>query len=271
MKARSILACAFAGAAFTFGETAASAQDAFTGTISFASDSVEPGGSVDITATCGDTEVSTFRVNSPILAPAELRRSGDGTTLSARATVKPDATPEIWPVSFTCGAQQVQGYLRVTEEKVRASIRVEGRDIRPGQEVTVAATCDDPKFTSSKVISPVLTAPDLRPDPNVADPTALAVVGRINSDAKPGTHSLSFTCAGKKVSGRFTIAGKPAAAPARAGQVPVKPKGAAETGELAGQPVEDASNPTGLLVGGAGGLLAAAGAGVWLYRRRQRV
>jgi hypothetical protein len=93
---------------------------------------------------------------------------------------------------------------------------------RTGQKVLVTAGCQDPGFISSKVISPVLATPDLRRNNGDSVTSLLTADGRVHKNARPGTYPISFTCAGRQVTGTFTVE--------RAAQVPVKPKGAPETG-----------------------------------------
>jgi hypothetical protein len=271
MKARLVLACAAAGVAMSaFGTAQAGADNGFSGTIGFSPDVVSPGGVVDLLATCDDRALESAPVLSSILDAPDLRRYDHETgerPLTSHAKVKKDAKPGSWPVSFTCGTTTVTGHLRVVGPKPApyAAIGVDDRKILPGQEVRVSASCQDPSFTGSKIVSPVLTAPDLRREKGAPVDSPMFSTGRIDKNARPGKYPISFTCVGKKVTGEFTVESdkKP---PVQA-QVPVKPKGAPETGDL-----ENPSDSTALVLGGAGAaLLVSAGAGGWLYRRhRQR-
>ena len=145
--------------------------------------------------------------------------------------------------------------------------------ITPGQKVTVRAVCIYGEFTSSEISSPVLTAPALSRKEGDLWETPMTVQGTVSSDAKPGVYSVSFTCA-EKVTGEFTVvAGEepPTTPPPPANtppQVPVKPKGAADTGSLDPAP---SPGPDGTVVAlGGMALLAAGGLGVAAHRRRQR-
>lgn len=258
----------------------AQAEDEFTGSIAITPAEVEPGGTVHVEARCDDPNTNTAPISSPVLNAADLIRGPEGDLLYADSTVRPDVDPSRHPVSFTCGTKQVLGYFRVIEKRPEpyAAIGIQDREIRPGQEVRIIASCNDLNFASSKVISSALTAPVLQHDPNVADPYPMAVFGRINEDAKPGTHTLAFYCAGKKVIGEFEIlaeksvpvkVGEMPVKPERAtaDQVPVKPKGAPQTG---GTGVEESGSNTGLYAGAGAVLLGGAGFGVWALRRRRQ-
>lgn len=110
------------------------------------------------------------------------------------------------------------------------SIGVMEKEVRAGQHITVVATCRIPGylFEGSRVVSAALeSAQEL--EPGRAMGTALAWV---KPGVKPGVHALSFHCKGKKVTGTFEVLPDKKKTPVKkpAGQVTVKPKGAAETG-----------------------------------------
>jgi hypothetical protein len=152
-----------------------------------------------------------------------------------------------------------------------AAIGIDDDAILPGQEVRVAASCQTEEFVSSAISSPVLTAPDLVREKGAPADSVLFSMGRISGDAKPGTYPISFTCVDREVTGEFTVVAdekpQPQAKPVAA-QVPVKPKGAPETGSLdQAAPAEDSG--IGVVLGaGAAALLVAGGVGVLAYRRR---
>lgn len=279
MKARFVFACAAAGIAMTaFGTTTASADESFTGTLEFSSDVARPGDSVDIFGTCDDPAFTSAPVLSDILDASDLTRTGDGNggfLLWSVGTVKAAATPEWWPVSFMCGDTLVQGHLRV-EIEGHAAIGIQDEVIRPGQEVLVVASCASRDFVNGKVDSPVLVSEDLVREDGGPDGRPLFAKAKVNNDARPGTYPISFTCAEKKVGGEFTVTADSTPAPVKKkAQVPVKPKGAADTGALeqrAAAPASNNDDSSALVIGaGAAALLAAGGVGAWAYRRRQRV
>lgn len=161
-------------------------------------------------------------------------------------------------------------------DEVIGAIGVQDKSIRAGQEVLVRAYCKDPKFTGSKITSAVLDAPPLTGKPG----QSYTSDGRIKPETKPGTHTLSFVCAGKTITGSFEVLpGKrrPGATPRKPvetkanEQVKVKPKGAAETGggALAQQGLGESLDW--MSVGGfAAGGLAAVAAGVIIFRNRRQ-
>lgn len=274
MKARFVSACAATGIALmAFGATTASAEDA-NSSFDISPGVVLPGGSVSLSGTCDHPDFTAPAwVESGALVPTQLagQRGPDGVwRLTGRTTVEADVIPGPWSAMFQCGPG---GDVAVAEftigvaEEPYAAVGIDDDEIRPGQEVRVAASCQDPRFVSSKIVSPVVTAPDfVREEGKPAD-SVLFSMGMIAADAKPGTYPISFTCVDRKITGEFTVVGDPTPAPVKA-QIPVKPKGAADTGSLARPAVED--GPDVLLIGaGAAALLAAGGAGVWAHRRRR--
>jgi hypothetical protein len=227
VKTKLILACAVAGVAL--GATPAMADSApYKGSIEFTPNVAVPGQSVNIFAKCNDPDVKTARVVSRILDAPDLSPRGDGEGyqyLVSDAKVKQGVAAGTYPVSFKCDTVTVTGRLRIVEKPgPSAAIGIQDREIKAGQKVLIIASCQDEGFRSSKIDSPVLTAPELRRGAGDDVKGVLSAEGRIAKNARPGKYSLSFVCAGKKVVGKFTIAGKPTV------QVPVKPKGAPETG-----------------------------------------
>jgi hypothetical protein len=230
MKARVALACAAAGIAVSVFSGTTAGADEFTGSIGFRPDVVEPRYEVDITGTCSDPNFTTSPVISQVLEPAQISGHDDGTggrVLTAHAKVKPDATPEVWPVSFKCGTQTVTGYLRVAVEETplpRASISVDPKKGVAGTKVTINVICTDLAPVTSAALS-------------IGEVTALhgggegrpyfAVTGKVK-DVKPGFYRVSTKCGVAPISTNFTVlASKPS--PTKV-QVPVKPKRAPETG-----------------------------------------
>jgi hypothetical protein len=275
MKARSVFACAATGIALmAFGATTAAAETA-TGTLEISPDVVMPGDSVSISATCDDPGFTLpAGIESGALDSNGLtgEKGADGVwRLTGTATVKPDVAPGAWSALFQCGPN---GEVWVADfevadsgEEPYAAIGIDDDVIRAGQEVRVAASCQDPNFVSSKIVSPVLTAPDFTRAKGEPLDGVLFSEGKISADANPGTYPISFICVDREVTGEFTVVAADAKPAAVKAQVPVKPKGAADTGSLE----QPAANNDALLIGaGAAALLAAGGAGVWAHRRRQR-
>ncbi|ALG13667.1 hypothetical protein [Kibdelosporangium phytohabitans] len=154
-------------------------------------------------------------------------------------------------------------------------IRVEPGAADRGQQVTVSANCNWPGGASAKLDSKVLEPATL----NHKGDGILTGVAKVKADAQPGSWPVSFKCGDVTVRGSFVVKAvqaskhKPAPAAAKdSGQVAVKPKGAADTGEgdVAAAPAQESGSNTGLYVLGGAGVLAAGGAGVFMLRRRSR-
>jgi hypothetical protein len=234
-------------------------------------DNAGRGEPVEIHGTCDDPNFTTTPVVSDIFDAPDLYGTDDGIggyLLKSFGKVKDDALYGTWPVHFMCGTTKVETTFTVVS-RLEPSIEVTSDTaLTPGAKVTVIARCTDPEFTSSAVTSPALTTDDVIPGPGrAADPDdALMATGWINSDARPGTYPISFTCRGVEVTGRFTVV----AGTAPVAQVPVKPKGAADTGSLETASVDATSDDgpgIGVLALGGVVLLGAAG-GLVAYRRR---
>jgi hypothetical protein len=280
MKIRLVSACAATGIALmAFGATTASAEDA-NSSFDISPGAVLPGDSVSLSATCDHPDFTAPAwVESGALVPTQLtgQRGPDGVwRMTGTTTVAADVTPGPWSAMFQCGPGGDVAVAEFTVEAAKdpyAAIGIDDDEIKPGQEVRVAATCKNPDFVSSVIVSPVLTAPDLVREEGKPVDSVLFSMGRIAADAKPGTYPISFVCTTRKIIGEFTVVGDPTPAPVKA-QIPVKPKGAADTGSLA-QPAAAPASEDGsdvLLIGaGAAVLLAAGGAGVWAHRRRRHV
>lgn len=268
MKARFVLACAAAGFALMgFGATTASAEADY-GTFDISPDVALPGDELTLTATCDHPGFTApAAIESGALASDGLTGEQDENgvwQLTGTATVLPDVEPGQWSALFQCGPE---GNVVVAQFEVGtvgepyAAIGVTDKVIKPGQEVQVTAGCHDARFESSKIESPVLTAPDFVREKGQPVDAVLFSEGKIAENTKPGTYPISFTCVDRKITNEFTVVAGSASA-----QVPVKPKGAPETGSLA---PEDGDSSGALLAGaGAAVLLAAGGAGLAARRRR---
>ena len=276
MKARFVLACAVSGVALTAFGAGTAAAEGDGGALSVSPGVIVLGDTVTLTGTCADPGFTApAPVESGALAPVALTGEKDENgvwQLTAETTARTDVTPGPWSAMFQCGADDVVVQFQTygEAEEPYAAIGVDDDVITPGQEVRVAASCQTDEFVSSAINSPVLTAPDLvRKNGDPAD-GVLFSMGRIHADAKSGTYPISFTCVDREVTGELTVVAgepEPQARPAAA-QVPVKPKGAPETGSLEQAARADDSN-IGVVVGaGAMALLVAGGVGVLAYRRR---
>jgi LPXTG-motif cell wall-anchored protein len=282
MKAGLVFACAAAGIGLLAGGTAA-ADDAY-GTLEITPGVLKPGDSVTLTATCSDPN---FTAPAPVNTGSLVETALTGTKgadnvwrLTATTTVQPDLESGDYSAGFQCGPDHAGVSVHYTVEAdgpPYAAIGIDDDVITPGQEVRVSASCQDRRFGASKVVSPVVTAPDLVRPHNEGPYDVLFSMGRVAEDAKPGTYPISFTCVDREITGEFTVAAgaTQAAEPVRA-QVPVTLASPTETSAREKPTTKAAAAPatggeSGILAGAVGAaLLAAGGAGVWAYRRRQR-
>ncbi len=233
---------------------------------------VSPGGTISLAGTCDhpDFTVPAY-TESYTLTPTALTGEQDASGvwhLSGTTTVKDNAQPGMGSALFQCGPRDVAvAEFTILDDgrpaEYYAAIGIDDDEIKPGQEVRVAANCQHPDFLSSRIESPVLTAPPVvREDPaNLTGP--MFSMGRIAADAKPGTYSITFWCVDEKTTDEFTVSGDTPNKTQKKAQVPVKPKGAADTGDLD----ESAGHPV-LIGAGAAALLVAGGVGALAYRRR---
>jgi hypothetical protein len=280
MNARLVFACAVSGLAMTFvGAATATADEANKGSISFGEfTNAGRGEAVEIMGTCDDPNFTTAPVVSDILDMPDLSGTDDGVggyLLKSFGKVKDDAEYGTWPVHFMCGTTKVETTFTVVP-RIEPFIDVTSKTaLTPGAKVTVTARCADPEFTRSKVTSPALKVDDLVAGPNWNPDEALVATGTINANAKPGRHEVTFTCGEGDSQGFFTVvAGNAPVAPVANPQVPVKPKGAADTGSVDTATVAPAAdqglNAGVLALGGLALLGAAGGLGFAAYRKRQR-
>jgi hypothetical protein len=294
MNVRLILACAAVGIAATaFGGTAASAEQAYPGSITFSADVVKARNAVDIFGTCDDPAFTAAPVHSSILDAPDLRpreESNGRKGLFSHAKVKGDAEPGIWQVDFMCGDQMVFGYLRVAGEEVAPDppriflVQPEGK---PGDKIWVGVYCETPAAPSSAAFT--FTAMRSALEGHGLDLPLFDTHGTVKK-VRPGQYKVSAKCGEKTISTKFTVLGttqKPATGKApvglketgddtREGQTPVV--AATETATATGQPsvtaaaaeAPDSGMGLGMLAaGGAAVLLASAGVGTWMYRRRR--
>jgi hypothetical protein len=288
MKIRLVLACAISGlAVLGFGATNAVAEGA-NGTLQVNDGTVFESDLAVLDGTCDDPAfTSPAPVTSDVLNPVELTGEKDENgvwQLHAVTSAPPDVRTGPATASFTCGDQTVVAKFQViSKDTPHMALGLDPGMAEAGQDVRISATCLDPRFVSSKITSPILTAPDVvrREGDPVNGP--LESVGKVAADAKPGTYPVSFVCLDVSVTEQLIIvaddkaptavqaAAKPGSKPQAKAQVPVKPKGAADTGSLDEVATQTTDDGPGALAFGAGAaaLLAAGGAGVWAHRRRQ--
>jgi hypothetical protein len=281
MKARFVFACAAAGIAMSaLGATPASADEEFFGTIGFSSDWARRGETVEIFGTCNDPNFTTAQLSSDAFEPAELTGTADGHggfTVHGTARVRAAVAPEWWPVSFMCGDMLVLGRFKVAGfiGLPKAEVTVDPQKGAPGAKVNIGVLCSEPVPVTSKALEVGKLEPALEYDVDNPRYAATATV----KDVKPGVYDVATNCGSAEITTTFTVLGDaPAPAPKAKAQVPVKPKGAADTGSLDRPAVRTAApaegSDTGLLVLGGSALAAlgaAGGVGAWAYRRRQRV
>jgi hypothetical protein len=220
LKTKLILACAAAGVAVSaFGSTPAIADEAPMGTISFLPGAAGPGETVQIGGRCNDPKFTTARVTSPILDAPDIygRDTGAGyPELISVAKVKNNTKPGKYKVSYKCGPDLVSGDLWVTGNP---GVVVTPAKAKPGETVTVRLNC--PK--QAPVTSAALVVDRLAPGEGRPDQPHFIGAGKVKK-VKPGVYRVSTTCNGKTLSTSLTVLG------ASNVQVPVKPKGAPETG-----------------------------------------
>lgn len=218
MKAKLILACVAAGIAAATVGTTASADNAPTGSIGFIPGSGRPGETIKIIGSCNDPAFTITPVISDVLTAAEISGTdADGTGrpylhLRAFATVKANAQLGEHKVSFKCGTRLVTGHFRVGTPRP-AALSVSPRKGVPGTKVTVRVVCE---YLSS-VTSGALT--------DRYDNTMIV------KNVKPGIYKVSLKCDDRDLSTTFTVLDPKSSA--KNAQVPLKPKGSAETGDLA--------------------------------------
>jgi len=173
-------------------------------------------------------------------------------------------------------ALTVFGASSATAEEVnKGSMGFIGNTLGRGETVEINGSCDDPNFTSAPVVSDVLDMPDLSGTDDGAGGYLLTSTGKVKDDAAYGTWPVHFMCGTTKVETTFTVVGSDAPAPPAQtdapapppAQIPVTPKGAADTGSLDAAPDQDSN--TGVLA--LGGLAVLAAGGLLAYRKRQKV
>lgn len=281
MNTRLVFACAATGiamAAFVSPATASAAEE--PGTFGISPNVVEPGDTVQISATCSDpgfTLPAVFESYS-LVPPVTTGTVGEEGVwhVTGTTTVKEDAIAGEATVFFECGpdGNVIIAHLTIAEpsHEELGTLEISPSVVRPGDEVTLSATCSYPDFTlptgfESSFLDP---ATDVTGEKGEDGVWRLTGTTTVKKDAAPGKGSALFTCGphGTTVAAEFTIV---AADTPPAAQVPVKPKGAADTGSLASATTStpESGQDAGLLALGAL-VVAGGGIGAAAYRRRQR-
>jgi hypothetical protein len=224
MKARLLLACAAAGIAAVATSTTASADNSDIGRIGLNPDVAQPGQPVSITGTCSAKGFVSAPVISEVLDAGVLAGhdtgSGSGAAMFTSGIVKANAKQGTWKVAFQCGSTEVATTLRVVGDPVAPNVSVHPTRGVAGTKATVWVRCDrEPSGISSAALT--IGKRTGKPEETWYGTFATA------KDVKPGVYKVTAKCGAKDVSTTFTIV------PAKSNaQVPVKPKGAAETGAL---------------------------------------
>jgi hypothetical protein len=289
MNARLVLACALSGVALVVGGAGTASAADPSGTLSLGSDGVLAGARIGVEALCIDDGGVPPPLESAVLEAEgadDWLRDTAGWRLSSSVVVRADALPGTWPVTLTCADERIStdlrivappehGYAAIWLEADRPDGQIEREVFKPGEELLVAAICVREEFVRSPVTSPVLLADDLvRIEPNpISQP--MQASGVIPVEVRPGVYEVSFTCVDRKVSSTFTVRAEQSAGEepvvvkaAADAQVPVKPRGAPDTGSLAAD--TSANSPVGVAVGIGAVLLGAGGLGAAAVARRRR-
>ncbi len=252
---------------------AASAETEGTLDFEVYDDQVNPGDKITLFGSCYAEEFPPTPVVSDVLDAPDLtgeRSSAGYWYVTTKATVKADAGGT-YPVSYQCGDSVITRDLEVHEVQVRREIGLVPDTVRPGQQITIRAYCTDENYIPSVPDAKGLLVPALARSEGATPEDPIIGFGSVDPKATPGKYKITFQCGGP-VSGEYTIvaanAPTPPAPPQAQQQVPVKPKGAADTGSLDPAPSSDSN--TGALALTLGGLAVFAGGGLLAHRRRQK-
>jgi hypothetical protein len=269
MNARFVFACAATGLALTaFGATTASAEESNTGNLGFFDNPARPGQEVGFFGGCDDPDFVSAKLVSDALTADEAFGTDDGEggwKFQGAGTVPEDTKPGEYPVSYQCGTTTVTAPLTVVaDEPGDPAVALSPNKGKKGDRIKLNVRCAElPTVTSA-----AMDISDLRLLPEGSVYVGEGVV----KDVEPGAYEVTANCGGEDFAATFTVVAS--TVPATDNQVPVKPKGPADTGSVdapvAAPAAQDSTN-TGLLIG-AGVALAvvAGGAGALAYRRRQR-
>ena len=274
MNARFVFACAAAGIAMTaFGATTASADEAAgTANLGFFDNPARPGQEVGFFGGCSAEDFVSAKLVSDALVADEVFGTDDGEggwKFQGVGTVPEDTKPGEYPVSYQCGTTTVTANLRIdAAEHEDIAVLLFPDKGKKGDRIQLNIRCAELPTVSSAAMD----ISDLRLLPEGENFKSVYFGEGVVKDVQPGAYDVSAKCGGTDVSATFTVLGS--TVPAKNNQVPVKPKGPADTGSLdapvAAPATEDTTN-TGLLIGSGIALAAAAGgAGVLVYRRRQQ-
>ena len=274
MNAKLVFACATSALAVTLlAPATASAETEGTLEFEIYDEQVNRGDRVTLFGSCYAEEFPPTPVESDVLDAPDLtgeRMAAGDWYVTSSATVKADAPIGTHPVSYQCGDSVITRNLEIHEVAERREIAVVPDTVKPGQQITIRAFCTDESYGPGVPNAQGLLVPMLARSEGATVEDPIVGFGSVAADAKPGTYEISFLC-GDWVTGEYTIvaANAPTTRPvAPAPQVPVKPKGAADTGSL--DPAPEQGPDAGVLALGGLALLGSAGGLVIAHRRRQR-
>jgi LPXTG-motif cell wall-anchored protein len=276
MNAKLVFACATSAIAMAIlAPATASAETEGTLEFEIYDDQVNRGDRVTLFGSCYAEEFPPTPVESDVLDAPDLtgeRMAAGDWYVTSSARVKADAPVGTHPVSYQCGDSVITRNLEIHEVAERREIAVVPDTVKPGQQITIRAFCTDESYGPGVPNAQGLLVPMLARSEGATVEDPIVGFGSVATDAKPGKYEISFLC-GDWVTGEYTIVAANAATTppttrpvAPAPQVPVKPKGAADTGSL-----DPADSNTGAIALTLGGLAVFAGAGGLLaYRRRHQ-
>ncbi|MCE7005852.1 hypothetical protein LWC34_23920 [Kibdelosporangium philippinense] len=93
------------------------------GSLGFDHNPAKAGDKISVIGTCDDPKFTTAKVDSTVLEPFEVSLKDDGKggkALTGATTVKKDAKPGTYPVTYQCGTVRVASKLTiVTDEKTK--------------------------------------------------------------------------------------------------------------------------------------------------------
>lgn len=275
MNAKLLFACATSALAMTFlGAPTASAETRGSLDFEVHDDQVNRGDKITLFGGCYAEEFPSTPVVSDVLDAPDLTGEpmpDGGWYVTSSAKVKADAPIGTHPVSYQCGDSVITRDLMIHEVADRREIGLVPDTVRPGQKFTIRAYCTDESYGPGVPNAKGLFVPMLARSEGATLEDPIIGFGEVDPKATPGEYKISFTCGGE-VSGEYTIVAAdapttpPTTRPVTNPQVPVKPKGAADTGSLDAAPASESN--FGALALTLGGLAVFAGAGgVLAYRR----
>ncbi|CRK56137.1 hypothetical protein [Alloactinosynnema sp. L-07] len=233
MSRRTVLGIGIAAAALTVlapGAQAATVE----GGLSFGGQSyvAKPGGTVPLDGWCTDPAFTAAVITSPVLNSLTIaaKDGADGKrSFAGTGHVKKSAKSGVYQVAFTCGGKKIESVLTVHVPGANDNIKVDPGQLKifpgkavAGHKVTLwwhAASCG-----SDVTVTGVRLAGGARAATVIEDEMRMSATAIVPSGTKPGTHTVTVSCAGAKLSAKLTVVAR---TPVKAS---VTPKGAPETG-----------------------------------------